>query len=186
MVVRGLYLRYLEPIVQYGEYLRTFPAQKLYVVAAIYPLPLLEVDLCDAAHLGANLTTTESSEVEIDDVYLDDLELGHYRFVPIDDFSVTYMAKPKARPFLTTKNVVWELPKLSDPSAMGAEYLNLNEIFQFEDTEMWIKATANAGTLTAAILAFYGFRLILSEVDKLPSGIRPTVVPVEGYPGTTR
>lgn len=188
MVVRGLYLRYLEPIVQYGEYIRLFPKPKknLYVVAAIYPLPLLEVDLCDANHLNANITTTESSEVEVDDIYLDDLELGHYRFVPMDDFSITFMAKPRARPFYTTRNSVWQLPKLDDPHAMSAEHLNLNEIFQFEDVEMWIKATANAGILTEGVLVFNGFRFIVEPVDKLPSGIKPTVIPTEGYPGTVR
>lgn len=185
MVERGLYLKDFEPIVQPKEYLETYQAGKFYVVEMVYILPNLEVDLCDADHLNTSLLTTESAEVQIDDVYLDDLEISQMRIIPRDNFRVTYLAKPKARTFLTTKNKVWQIPAVDDDAGVGIEQLNLNEIFQFEDTVMILKAKAISGTLTTARLEFYGFRFIVSEVDKtkIPAGIKPTRIPTEGYAG---
>ena len=187
MVERKLYAKYFEPIVQPGEYLELYPSnKKKYVLAdAIYPLPLLVVDLCDADHLNTTVTTTESGEVEIDDVYVDDNELVHMRMIPYDDFSVTWLAKPKSRVYLTIKNKTWKIPKLDDPMGVAVEFFNLNEVFQLEDTEMWAKVTANAGTLTQARLLFFGYRFILKDVTSVPSGVKPTKIPVEGYPGTS-
>ena len=187
MVERKLYAKDFEPIVQPGEYLETYPKKKFYRVEMVYPQPLLTVDLCDSDHLNADLTTTESSEVEIEDIYMDNGEILHFRMVPIDDFKITWIAKPKARPYLTTKNKTWEINTvLDDPRTNPAvENLQLQEFFQFEDTEMWVKAKANSGTLSQARLAFFGWRLIVTEVDSVPAGVRPTRIPTEGYPGSS-
>jgi len=188
-VDRRIYREVFEPVVQAGEYIQTFPKGKYYRVRCIYTLPLLSVDLCDSEHLNGNLTTSESSEVEIKDVYLNELELAQLRMVPREDFAVTWLAKPKARPYMTTKNKTWQVQTVQDdPRTNPAnERMHLHEIFQFEDTGMWVKAKANSGTLSAAHLEFFGYRFILEEVEKkdIPSGIRPTVVPTEGYPGTS-
>lgn len=187
MVERGLYLKDFEPIVQSNEFLETYPKEKYYVAKVIYALPLLSVDICDSDHINANLATTESIEVEIDDVYLDSDEIGHYRMIPREDFAVTWIAKPKARPFMTTKNKTWTLQTiLDDPRSNPAvEHLQLHELFQFEDTEMWIKAKSNTSTLTAARLEFFGYRIIVSELKEAPKGVRPTRIPTEGYPGSS-
>lgn len=187
MVDRGLYKKEFEPICQPGEYIETYPTKKFYLVNMVYPQPILSVDLCDATHLAASLATTESAEVEIDDVYVDDGEILHFRVIPRDDFAVTWIAKPKARPLLTTKNKTWELQTvLDDPRTNPAvENLQIHEFFQFEDTEFWIKAKANTATLSAARLIFFGWRLIVKEVASVPTGIRPTRIPTEGYPGTS-
>ena len=189
MVDRGVFKEKFEPILQAGEFLQTFPKKKFYVVKAIYSLPLLPVNLCDSDHLNTTITTAESAEVEIDDVYLDDLELAQLRMVPIEDFFVSWMGKPKARPYMTTKNKTWQIPALQDDARLNPanEYLHLNEIFQFEDTEMWIKVTSHSATIsTTGRLAFFGYRFILEEVKEadIPRGIRPTVIPTEGYPGS--
>ncbi len=190
MVVRGLYLKDFEPIVQPREYLETITDKKFYLVEMIYPLPLLSVDLCDADHLGANVTVVESGEIEIDDVYLDDNEISHMRMIPRDDFFVAWMGKPRARVYYGTKNSRWQLPTMfDDPRTNPAiENLQLNEIFQFEDTAMWITATAYAGVLATARLEFHGYRFLVTEVDKkdLPKGFRPTRIPTQGYPGASK
>lgn len=188
MVVRGIYLEKFEPIVQPLEFLETFPKKKFYQVEMVYILPLFSVDLCDADHLNANVTTTESSEVEIDDIYLDDDEIAQYRVIPRDDFNITYMAKPRARQYLTIRNQIFSIPtQFDDPRTnVAIEKLNLNEIFQFENTEMWVKATSNTATLTAARLEFFGYRLIVTPVNSLPNGVRATRIPTEGYPGSPR
>jgi hypothetical protein len=192
MVDRALYKEKFEPIVQPNEFIQTFPKVKYYVVKAIYALPLLVVDLIDADHLGAavDITTTESAEVEIKDIYLDDLELAQLRVVPIEDFFISYIGKPKQRPYMTTKNKVWQIPALQDDARLNPanEYLHLNEIFQFEDTDMWIKVTSHSATIsTTGRLAFFGYRFILKEIGEadIPKGIKPTVIPTEGYPGTS-
>jgi len=189
-VDRRVYKEVFEPVVQPNEFLQTFPAGKYYRVKAIYTLPLLSVNLCDADHLNGSITTTESAEVEIPDVYLDGLELAQLRMVPVEDFFVSWMAKPKARPYYTTKKKTWQVPALQDDARLNPanEYLHLNEIFQFADTEMWVKVTSHSVTIaTTGRLAFFGYRLILEEVKKtdIPAGLRPTVVPTEGYPGTS-
>jgi hypothetical protein len=189
MVDRKVYAEKFEPVVQPNEFIQTFPKVKYYVVKAIYTLPLLAVNLCDSDHLNASITTSESAEVEIDDVYLDDLELAQLRMVPIEDFFVSWVAKPKARPYYTTKNKTWQVPALQDDARLNPanEYLHLNEIFQFEDTEMWIKVTSHSATIsTTGRLAFFGYRFILQEIKEtdIPKGIKPTVIPTEGYPGT--
>ncbi|MEM2849056.1 MAG: hypothetical protein QXI36_02130 [Candidatus Bathyarchaeia archaeon] len=184
MVDRKIYSEKFEPVVQPNEYIQTFPTVNYYIVKAIYPLPLLEVDLCDSDHLNANLTTTESAEVEIDDVYLDDLELAQLRLIPRDDFAVTWMAKPKARPYITTRNRTWQIQGIMDDARTNPanEHLQTQEIYQFEDTEFWIKAKANTTTLTTARLEFFGYRFILEKVtrEQIPAGLKPTVIPTEG------
>lgn len=187
MVDRKLYAKDFEPIVQPGEYIEVYPKKprEFYVVGMVYPLPLLSVNLADSDHLGGAVTTAESAEVQINDVYLDDGELGHLRVVPYDDFSITWMGKPKSRPYMTTKNKVWKIPKLDDPMGVAVEFFSLNEIFQFEDTEFWVKVTANAGSVDPARVMFFGYRMLLEKVASVPTGIRPTKIPVEGYPGSS-
>lgn len=188
-VVRGLYLKDFEPVVQPDEFIETFPKKKYYVVGMVYTLPLLSVNICDSDHLNANLTTTESAEDQLDDVYVDADEIAHIRMVPRDDFAITWLAKPKARPYMTTKNKTWVLQTvLDDPRTNPAsEHLQLHELFQFEDTEMWYKAKSNTSTLSSAYLEFFGYRLIVNEVklSDIPKGIKPTKIPTEGYPGTS-
>jgi len=188
MVVRGIYLEKFEPIVQPREFLETFPKKKFYRVEMVYILPLFSVDLCDADHINDDVTTAESVEVEIEDIYLDDDEIAQYRMIPRDDFNITYMAKPRARQYLTIRNKVFSVPTMFDDprTNVAIEKLNLNEIFQFENTEMWVKATSNALVLTEARLEFFGFRLIVTPISTLPDGVRPTRIPTEGYPGTTQ
>jgi len=185
MVDRGLYRRWFEPIIQPGEFLMTFPDKVYYVVGIVYPLPLLSVDICDSNHLNASLTTGESAEVEINDVYLDDGEISQLRMIPVDDFVVTWVAKPKSAPYYTTRKKTWDVQTiLDDPRFNPAvEHLNLHEIFQFEDTEMWIKAKANTATLTAAKLAFFGFRFVVNKIkEEETKGKHVTPVPTEGFP----
>ena len=189
MVDRMVYRERFEPVIQANEFLQTFPKKRFYMPVAIYTLPLLVVNLCDADHLNGDITTTESAEVEIDDVYLDGLELAQLRMVPVEDFFVSWVGKPKARPYMTTKNKTWQIPALQDDARLNPanEMLHLNEIFQFEDTEMWIKVTSHSVAIsTTGRLAFFGYRFILEEVKEadIPRGIRPTVIPTEGYPGT--
>lgn len=191
MVDRLMYKEKFEPIVQANEFLQTYPAGKYYVVRAIYTLPLLPVNLCDADHLNTSITTTESAEIEIDDIYLDTLEIAQLRMIPIEDFFVSWMAKPKARVYYTTKNKTWQVPALQDDARLNPanEYLQLNELFQFEDTTMFIKVTSHSATIsTTGRLAFLGFRLLVEEITKkdIPNGLKPTVIPTEGYPGTTK
>lgn len=187
MVVRGLYLETFEPLVQPLEYLETFPKTKLYQVQMVYPLPLLSVNICDSDHLDASLTTSESAEQEIPEIYLDKDEIAQLRMIPREDWVVTWFAKPKARPFMTTKNKTWTLQTtLDDPRSNPAtEKLQLNEIFQFEDTTMFIKAKSNTATISAANLEFMGWRFVVSEIAKLPSGMRATRIPTEGYAGSS-
>lgn len=187
MVERKVYKERFEPIVQPHEFIQTFPNIHYYEVLAIFPLPLISVDICDANHLAAALVAgVESAEVEIKDVYLVDGELSHMRYIPREDFDITWMAKPKARPFYTIKNVTAHLPTYyDDPRTNPAnEYLQLHEIFQFQKIKMWLKATSNVA-LDEAYLDFFGFRLIIDERKRaeIPKGIRPTVVPTEGWSG---
>lgn len=187
MVDRRVYRKEFEPIVQPNEFVQTFPDHKYYRMLAVYPLPLISVDLCDADHLAVGLVAAvESDEVEIPEVYLDESEISQMRVIPREDFDITYLAKPKARPFLTIKNVVARIPTMyDDPRTNPAiEDLNLNEIFQFENTKMWLKATSNMA-LAAAHVDFFGFRFIVEEIQKaqVPTGLRPTVLPTEGWTG---
>lgn len=188
MVNRAIYKERFEPIVQAHEFLQTFPKIHYYEVLAILPLPLISLDLCAVGHLGVGLVAgVESVEDEIDEVYLDDDEISHMRWIPREDFDITWLAKPKARPFLTIKNVNAHLPTYyDDPRTNPAnEHLQMHELFQFQDTKMWVKATSNIN-LAAAHLDFFGFRMIVEEVAAavIPKGLRPTVVPTEGWPGS--
>jgi len=188
MVERKVYKEVFEPIVQAHEFFQTFPKIHYYRVLAIFPLPLISIDLCDAEHLNAALVANvESAEVEIDDIYLVNGELSQVRMIPREDFDLTWVAKPKARPFFTIKNVIAHVPTYyDDPRTNPAiENLHLQEIFQFQDTKMWVKATSNVA-LAAAHLDFFGFRFIIEEIGKsdIPSGLRPTVLPTEGWSGS--
>jgi hypothetical protein len=190
MVDRRVHVETFEPVVQPNEFIQTFPKYHYYKVLAIYGLPALPVNICDAAHLNAPLAfNVQSAQFELPDVYFDNLELGQLRWIPREDFAITWMAKPLARPYYTAKNQTWQVPTYYvDPRTNEAnEHLHLSEIFQFEDTRMFARATAyNALGIAAAHLEFFGFRFILKEIAKsvIPSGLKPTVVVTEGYPGT--
>jgi hypothetical protein len=192
MVDRRVFVERFEPVVQPHEYIQTFPKRHYYEVLAIYGLPELPVNICDAnlGHLNAPLAfNVQSLQFELPDIYLDNLELGQYRWIPREDFAITWMAKPLARPYYTTRNQTWQVPTyyLDPRTNVANEYLHLSEIFQFEDTRMFARATAyNPLGIAAAHLDFFGFRFILAEVAKsvIPQGLKPTVVVTEGYPGT--
>jgi len=189
MVDRKVYSEHFEPIVQPNEFFQTFPKIKFYKVKAIYPLPQLSVDICDANHLNAGLVATvESRDLAIPDVYLDDMELAELRMTTREDFNVTWLAKPRARPYMTTRSAQWYITTVQlDPRTNPAnEFMHMQTIFQFEDTEMWIRATSPVLNLAAAHLEFFGYRSIIEEVKRkdLPSGLKPTVVPTEGWPGS--
>ena len=194
MVDRKIYNRYFEPIVQPGEFLEFFPRDVLKSgdvgvrVITIYPLPLKRLNLCDSTHLSANLTTAESSEDELDDLDLDDGELAQYRLIPISDFALTYLAMPKGRPLMYNKSTQFEINTILDDarSNPAVEHLQLNEIFKWEDTDLYYKAKSNTDTLTAAYLAVFGYRFICELVKAFPTGIRPLCVPVTGYPGLSK
>lgn len=191
MVDRKIYNRYFEPVVQPGEYLELFPSDALgksgvgVRVKTIYPLPLKRLDLCDSEHLNASLTTTESAEDELDDLDLNSNELGQYRLIPISEFALTYLSMPKARPLMYNKKTVFQINTILDDarSNPAVEHLQLNEIFKWEDTDLYYKATANSTTLTAAYLAVFGYRFICEVISAFPAGIRPLTIPVQGYPG---
>ena len=155
------------------------------VVKMVYPLPLLRIDLCDSTHLNASLTTAESAEDELDDLDLDDGELGQYRMIPESDFKITHLAMPKVRPLMYTKNKVWTIQTILDDARTNpaVEMLQHNEIFKWEDYDLYYKAQANTSTLTAAYLAVFGYRFIVDLVAAFPPGIRPLRIPVTGYPG---
>lgn len=191
-VERKVYAEKFEPVVQPNEFVRTYPKNHYYVVDAIYGLPLLPVDICDAGlgHLNTPLVFgVQSARFELPDIYLDDLELGQFRYIPREDFAITWMAKPLARPYYTTKNQTWQVPTyyLDPRTNVSNEHLHMTEIFQFEDTRMFAQATCyNVVGLAAAHLDFFGYRFILVEILKtdIPAGIKPTVLVTEGYPGT--
>lgn len=195
MVDRKINSRYFEPIVQPGEYVEFFPRSMLSdktiigaKVKTVYPLPLLRVNLCDSDHLNGNLTTTESAEKELLDLYLDSNEFGQYRIIPIDDFAITHLAMPKARPLMYNQKSKFQINTIFDDarSNPAVEHLQLNEIFEWEDTEIWFKAQSNTSTLTAAYLAVFGYRFICAElVKEFPTGIKPMCIPISGYPGAT-
>lgn len=190
MVDRRVYVEILEPVVQPHEFIQTFPKRHYYEVLAIYGLPELPVNICDATHINAPLVlNVQSAQFELPDIYLDNLELGQYRWIPRENFGITWMAKPLARPYYTTRNQTWQVPTyyLDPRTNVANEHLHLSEIFQFEDTRMFARATCYAALgLVAANLDFFGFRFILSERKKtdIPQGLKPTVVVTEGYPGT--
>lgn len=191
MVDRKIYNRYFEPIVQPGEYLELFPKDILDAgevgvkVVTIYPLPLLVIDLCDSEHLNTTLTTTQSAEDKLDDLDLSKNELAQYRIIPISDFAITHLAMPKARPLMYNKSKVFQINTILDDARMNpaVEHLQLNELFKWESTELWYKATSNTATLSVANLAVFGYRFICEVIKSFPTGIRPMTIPVAGYPG---
>ena len=192
-VDRRVYIEKFEPVVQPHEYIQTYPKVKFYQVDAIYALPLLSVNVCDAGagHLNAPLAFgVQSALFELRDIYLDNKELAQLRMIPREDFAITSMAKPRARPYYTIKNSTFQVPTYYvDPRTNVAnDHLHLHEIFQFEDTGMFAQVTCyNALGLVAADLDFFGYRFILVARGRkdIPNGVKPTVVPTEGYPGST-
>lgn len=195
MVNRKIFSGVLEPVVQPKEYLEFFPSDVLkgkaigVLVEMVYALPLLRIDLVDSDHLNTNLLTSESAEKEItDDLALDSNQLGQFRLIPESDFKLTYLAQMKARPLWYTKKKSWHLQTiLDDPRTNpSVEMLQHNEIFNWEDTDVFFKAQANTSTLTAAYLAVFGYRFICTPVQAFPPGIRPLRIPVTGYPGAQK
>ena len=170
-----------EPVVNVGEILHPLPMQgkdmdKLYVkVLYIEALPYHERDF---GPIGAGLTT---GVTELIDVYMDDNELGQFRFVVVDDdVEIFWFAQPQASRRWVTENTQWgSLAEWADPrnNPMMEKY-HLHEFFQWEDDRCWVDLTT-VGGVAASRIGFYGFRYVVEVLDKVPTVY--TSIPVHGF-----
>ena len=170
-----------EPVVNVGENLCLLPIKetatgfKYVKVLYIEALPFLEHDF------GAVVAGVESAELEFDELYMNDNELGHFRVIPlVDDLIISHLAQPKATRRWVTKNSSWEsLYEIGDPrnNPMMEKY-HLNELYQHQDDGLWIRLTS-VGGVAAGEIGCYGFRYVFEMLTTKPTVFTP--VPVQGY-----
>ncbi len=173
-----------EPVVNVGENLHLNPLSskgtgELYVrVKYIEALPYTERDF-GAIAAGVPLGITELIEC-----YMEDNELGQFRFVIVDDDVVmSHFAQPQASRRWVTENTQWEsLVEWADPrnNPMMEKY-HLHEFYQWEDDKCWIDLTSVGGVAVSRV-GFYGYRFVIEKLAKKPTVF--TSVPVHGYRST--
>lgn len=170
-----------EPVVNVGENLHLNPliakdTGKLYVkVGYIEALPYTEIDL-GAIAAGVPLGITE-----LITCYMDDNELGQFRFVVVDDdVVISEFRQPQASSRWVTENTQWEsLVEWADPrNNPMMEHYHLHEFFQWQDDRCWINATSVGGVAVSRV-GFYGFRFVVEKLKKKPTVF--TSVPVHGH-----
>ena len=175
----GLFQKDFEPIVRIGENLLILPRAKFYQVDYIEGLPMKEHDF---GPIGAASTITDK---ECDFLYMEDDNLAQFRLIPVTaDVQITALRQPKGIAKWTMKTESATLPDYADYTTdIGAavdQRLQLTEIFQFEDTGLFLDLHS-VGGVGAAKVRFAGFRYAMSELPTQPSVWTP--VWVEGYPG---
>ena len=169
-----------EPVVNIGENLQLIPKKKtgtgeLYVkVLYVEALPYFERDF---GALAAGVT----APIEFTQLYMEDGEVGQFRIIPVvDNLLITELAQPRAQRRWATKNASWtSLAEWADPRNNPLmEKYHLDEIFQYEDTGLWVTLTA-AAILAASRIGCYGFRYVVEELKQKPTVFTP--IPVEGF-----
>ena len=170
-----------EPVVNVGENLQLLPLKdektgfKYVKVLYIESLPFLEHDF------GAIAAGVPTAQIEFNQLYMDDNEIGQFRVIPVvDDVFITNLAQPRAQPRWTTRNSAWRsLYEIADPRNNPLmEKYHLNEIFQHEDDGLWV-ILQSVGGVAVSTVACYGFRYVFERLEKKPTVFTP--VPVRGY-----
>ena len=149
-----------EPVVQIEENLHLMPLNKYFKVSYIEGIPLLEHDFGD-------FTAGETkSDQEVTEVYLEDDEIGQYRFVPITaGVHIVGLKQPKGRPKWVTKTARAKLTNIRDYADTLVETLQLTEVYQYKDTGFSVDVYST-NAVSAAIVRFYGIRFKLVEIKK--------------------
>ena len=159
MVDRKIFSLHFEPVAQIDERIFLLPEKTLHEIEWIEPIPKLDLDF------GGIAAGSTISEVEKNEIYVNDNELAQWRFIPITDKLVaTGMACPKALKCWTTKNESGNLSWNVDYMDVPVETLQLTEFFQYK-SKTRVFSLKNTGTadISASIVRFYGYIFILSK-----------------------
>jgi len=157
--VNQAFATYFEPIVKIGENLLILPEQKYgyYTVTAIEPLPVIIHDF------GSVSSESESKDINVSALQLNEGEVGQWRLVPLDDIEVE-VKQPLANTRSVTKEVTSKINAFSvafDPT------LKHTEFFTIKDEKVYFKITnPTKSDITRARVAFFGWKL---KVKKLPA-----------------
>lgn len=121
----------LKPVQRENGFIKVLPKGDFFKV--LYVEPLVEVPPKDHGSIAAETTL---SNQEFTDLYMNDLELGQYRLVPLDDILVS-VKQPRAITRFTNKNVTGRASQFSAPPTWSLRY-NLAELFVFEDSNLFV------------------------------------------------
>jgi hypothetical protein len=145
--------------------------QGYYVCKYVEPLPEHTYDFAPSAGIAAGETDSEN---EISDLYLDDLQLGQYRFYVVDDIQVS-VRQPLAKTKWTTKGVKEMLSPFTQQVFRGLQHM---DIFVWEDEKVYFDAkNPTKYTIYKARVRYIGYHYILAKLEKAPEKF--TIVPIE-------
>ena len=153
----------LSPSVQIGDNLELIPEDHpkrgFYRVEYIEQIHPIDYDF------GSIAAETEGTDTEIDDLYVNDLELAEYVVYLIDDLELT-VKQPFAKTRFKTKGKVTPITKLApqlDP------YLSRNRVFVIEDEKIYFlpKNPTKYGRPSNKV-RFQGWRYILTKLVEKP------------------
>lgn len=156
-----------EPVVQIEEKVLLItntgkiPAKVIY----IEPIPWIEIDF------GALTAGSQSSERELEELYVEDNEFAQYRYAVLSsNLKVVSHKCPAAAPYYSTKKGVYiEVPDISTYGTYEpTKNLQLTEFYQYKDTTRTM-VVQNTGTtdLSESKVAFFGYVFVFEVLDKI-------------------
>ncbi len=163
------YAKEFVPVAEHGQFIKLIPENAFYRVVWIEPLPRIDIDF---GSLGAG----GEAERELTELYMPDLSLAQYRFIPVTaNVWVKEFWSPRAKRMWVTKGDYASLTSAQDYADTVVESLQTTEFFQWQDKKKYMRVRAEAA-VPASVVRFYGFRLLLEEVGAQE---KYTTVPTE-------
>jgi len=155
------YATLFEPVVKPRENIRLVPAlrgrKQFFQVEYVEPVYGIIIDL---GQLAASSSTSLSA---IDNLDLDENQLGQWRLFLLDDFELL-IKQPRAVERGTTKVVS---TKITPYTMILDPELKSTEFYTFEDkTRVYIQATNPTNSSVYARIFVYGWKFLLKEIEQ--------------------
>lgn len=174
----GIYQVEFLPLVKVEENIGLYLRQKRKIVEKFFSVRFIEPLQPIIYDFGALNGESSSGDTEVTTLYMPDLEVAHYRIVPLDDVAVK-MKEPLAITRWTTDKAITLLQK--PPLSLEIlKALQHGEFFIYEDEKAFFDVTnPTKHRQLKNRLMFPGWRYVVEELPAKPA--KWTWVPVEGW-----
>lgn len=174
----GIYQVEFLPVVKVEENIGLYLRQKRKIVEKFFKVRFIEPIQPIIYDFGSIDAEDDTGDVEVEELYMADLELAQYRIVPIDDVSIALK-----QPLAVTRWATDKATTLLQKPPLSLEILKalqMGEFFIYEDEKAYFLVTnpTKYRQLKNRVM-FPGWRYVLEELPAKPA--KWTWIPVEGW-----
>jgi len=155
-----LFKKDFEPVVNIGDIIKVLGVaelrDKFFEVVWIEPAPMVEHDFEELS------SGEESGDTVIDELKLDEGELGQWRLTVVDNLYIKSLR-------IGGRNMIplWSTKDDRGKIDRSIEYLNMTEFWTYKNIDVYMNVVANED-LTTSRVRFYGWIYSIEEVTKRP------------------